>query len=203
MLTKPMRPGPHLEPGTTVFCRGCGRQINVDSLRFNDKFRCRQCGRIMRVTRKLLSFRYTLKVKQRQQAGVRLGATFVFFMCLLAVSPMAGNAGEVLLRLDSLLLLGKASILSALIINIICYGTGIIVGFTLGWLMIYIRRHTQDLGLLGAVMTVFGGLGRVVFYLLGQQVGYQFTQGLPYGLVIWGLLSTAGSLFRNRLFLEL
>ena len=203
MFTRAFRPGPPMKPGTRIFCRGCGRHITVEHLRLYDKFRCIRCGRILRITQKLLSFRYTDKVRQRQQAGLRLGAMCLFCLSLLAVAPMAGRSGEVLLQWDTLSLLGPSSLVLAFTINLICYGTGAAVGALLCWLMFYIRRHTQDLGILGAIMTIFGGLGRMVFYFLGMQVGHPFTQTLPYGLVIWGAVSTVGSVFRARLFLHL
>ena len=203
MFTRAFRPGEALNPDTRVVCRGCGRSIPVGTLHLYDKFRCIRCGRIIRITQGLLTFRYTDKVKERQRAGLRLGAMILFFMCILAVVPMAGHVGETLLKWDSLSLYGASAIVLAVSINLICYGAAAIVGASLCWLMFYIRRHTQDLGMLGAVMTVFGGLGRMVFYALGLQVGYPFSAQLPYGLVLWGLISTVGSIFRARLFMHL
>jgi len=203
MMTRALRPGDALEPEARLDCRGCGRSIPVGTLHLFDKFRCTRCGRIIRITKSALAFTYTDKVKERQQAGLRLGAMIMFFMCILAVVPMAGHVGETLLKWDSLSLYGASAIVLAISINLVCYGTAAIVGVSLCWLMFYIRRHTQDLGMLGAVMTVFGGLGRMVFYALGLQVGYPFSAQLPYGLVLWGLISTVGSIFRARLFMHL
>lgn len=203
MYTRALRPGKALAPDTRIDCRGCGRSIGVGTLRYYDKFRCSRCGRILRITPQLLSFRYTDKVRERQRAGLKLGAMVMFFMCILAVVPMAGRAGEALLRADSLAAFGVSAIVLAVVINLICYGTGAAVGACLCWAMFFIREKTQDLGILGAIMTIFGGLARIVFYCVGLCVGVRFAQKLPYGLVLWGLASTVGSIWRARLFLHL
>ncbi len=203
MYTRALKPGKPLERDTKIDCRGCGRSIEVGMLRYYDKFRCSACGRILRITPKLLSFRYTDKVKERQQAGLKLGAMVMFFMCILAVVPMAGRAGETLLALHAVASYGVSTIVMAVVVNIICYGTGAAVGVCLCWTMFYIRSKTQDLGILGAIMTIFGGLARMAFYGVGLLVGIRFAQQLPYGLLLWGIISTVGSVLRSRLFLHL
>lgn len=200
MLVYPLHPGPPLEPDTTLDCRGCGRKIPLDGLHMKDKVRCKGCGRIQWITEKHLAFRYTEKTRGRQKAGFRLAATIILGLCLLAVAPMASRSGESLLNPGTLSSLGLPALWIAIFLHVICYGVGLSVGLTLIGLMILVRRHTLEIGIFGAVMTIFGGLGRVVFYLLGEQMGRPFTPSLPYGLALWGLVCTAGSIWRASMF---
>ena len=200
MFVHPLHPGPPLEPGTALDCRGCGRRVPLDGLHMKDKVRCKRCSRIQWITEKHLAFRFTEKTKERQKAGFRLGAMILFGLCLLAVAPMASKAGENLLTLGTFSFLGLPALWIAVVLHVICYGVGVSVAFILIGLMAFVRRHTRELGIFGAVMTIFGGLGRMVFYLLGEQMGRPFTPSLPWGLAVWGIVCTAGSMWRASLF---
>ena len=200
MLVSPRNPGPALAPGTTMDCRGCGRGLSLDGLHLGDKVRCRRCGRIGWITQKHLSFRYTDKTRERQEAGFRLGYLIVFGLCLLAVIPMASRNGQALLTCGSLSQLGVSALWVAVLIHLICYGTGTALGVAMVCLMRTVRGLTRELGIFGAVMCVASGLGRIVLYYLGRETGYPIVPSFPYGLVLWGLMSTAGSIWRARLF---
>ena len=200
MLLRPLHPGPAVEPGTTLDCRGCGRRIPIDGMRLKEKFRCSRCGRVNRITEKNLAFRHTKEEEEKKKAGTRLAGMTIFGLCLLAVAPMAGKAGDSLLRMDTFAAFGMGAVWMALLLNLVCYGVGVGVGVALIWLLAVVRRHTQEIGIIGAVMTIFGGFGRMLFYWLGEQMNSPFTPSLPYGLVVWGSLSTVGSLWRASLF---
>jgi phage FluMu protein Com len=200
MLVRPLKPGPELSPGTTMDCRACGRKLLLDGMHLKDKVRCRGCGRINWITEKHLAFRYTEKIRERQRAGLRLGYLIVFGLCVLAVVRMASRHGQILLSCESLNLLGLSALWIALLIHAICYGVGAGLGVVMVLLMRWVNGLTRELGIFGAVMCIFSGLGRMVLYFLGRQVGSTFISSFPYGLVLWGLFSTAGSVWRARMF---
>ncbi len=201
LFIRPRVPGPLPDPDAAIFCRGCTRKIPLQGIHLRDKVRCQRCGRIHWVTEKLLVSPHEKKPTNREQTGVRLAGAAMLALCLLAVAPMAARAGEILFSSGNLRLLGLSFALRiAILLNLLCYGVGLAVGLALIWAMIIVRRHTKELGIIGAVMTVLGGLGRVVFYFLGEQMGHPFTESLPYGLVVWGVLSTIGALWRASLF---
>jgi len=200
MLIRSLKPGPVIEDSVEMDCRGCGRRIPVGGLEMKNKVRCKACGRIHKLTEKQLEFRYTEKVRKKEQDTIFFGASVVVLLNLMAVAPMASKCGEILLHEASLSFLGLSAFWIAVIIHVLCYGVGVLVGVSLGVAMILVRKKTQDLGILGAVMTVFGGFGRIIFYFLGKQVGIPFSQTLPYDLVLCGLIGTSGSLWRASIF---
>lgn len=200
MLIRSLRPGPVIEDSVEMDCRGCGRRMRVGGLQMKNKVRCKECGRIHKLTEKQLEFRYTEKVRKREQATIRFGASVVVIMSLVAVTPMAYKCGAILLSEASLSFLGLSAFWIALFVYALCYGAGAVVGISLGAAMILIRKKTQDLGILGALMTIFGGFGRVVYYAVGKQVGVPFSQTFPYELILGGLIGTSGSLWRARVF---
>ena len=169
-------------------------------LHIKNKVRCVVCGRIHKITRKHLAFQFTEKIRERDQFFVGCGATFVFFLSVLAVVPIASKAGGLLLSTGSLSFLGLSAVWSSFLIYILCYGTGVTVGLFLAGMMFVIRKKTQDLGILGAAMTIFGGFGRMAFYVLGNQVGIPFCKTFPYELVLCGTIGTTQSIWRARLF---
>ena len=197
---RPRVPGPPLAPDTTTDCRGCGRRIPLNGIHLDDKLRCQGCGRIHWITEKLLASNDVKKFQAWEQRLVSLAGLVILGLCLLAVAPMAAKTGETLLATGCLYLLGSSALGLAVFLNLLCYGIGTAVGLTLIWLLKVLRRHTMELGIIGAVMTLLGGLGGVIFYLLGEQMGHPFTASLPYGLVAWGTLSTIGALWRASLF---
>lgn len=209
LFIRPRAPGPLPAPDATIVCRGCARKIPLQGIHLKDKVRCQRCGRIHWITEKFLashngnsenSENSEETPTKRRQTGVTLAGIAILGLCLLAVAPMAAGAGEILLSSGNLRLLGLSALRIAFLLHLLCYGVGMAVGLTLIWAMIMVRKHTQELGIIGAVMTVFGGLGRMVFYFLGEQMGHPFTESLPYGLVVWGALSTLGALWRASLF---
>lgn len=200
MFIRSLRPGPEIEGSVTLQCHGCGREMPVGGLRMKNKVRCRACGRIHKLTAKALAFRYTDAARKKERDTMRFGATVVFFLCLLAVAPIASGAGERLLSMESLLLLGLPAFWIAVWIHVLCYGVGAAVGLGLAWAMLLVRKRTQDLGILGAVMTIFGGFGQLGFYYVGSQVGIPFSKTPPYYLVACGLIGTTGSLWRASVF---
>ena len=88
----------------------------------------------------------------------------------------------------------------AILIHVLCYGVGAAVGVGLSVSMLLVRKRTQDLGILGAVMTIFGGFGQLLFYFIGSQVGIPFSDTPPYHLVLFGIIGTSGSLWRASVF---
>ncbi len=200
MFIRALKPGAVLDDSVTIECQGCGRMMNVGGLQMKNKVRCRECGRIHRLTPKTLDFHYTEAARKKERDSMRFGATVVFFLCLLAVAPIASGAGERLLSTGSLLLLGLDALWMAGLIHVICYSVGAFVGVGLSWSMLIVRKKTQDLGILGAVMTIFGGFGQLLFYFIGEQVGIPFSKSPPYHLVLCGLIGTSGSFWRASIF---
>jgi len=200
MFVRSLRPGAAIEPGVKMECHGCGRDMPVHGLHMRNKVRCQACGRIHKLTPKALGFRFTAATRKKEKDTMNFGATVVFFLCLLAVAPIASGAGERLLSAESLALLGLPALWMAIWIHVLCYGVGAAVGLGLSGAMLLVRKRTQDLGILGAVMTIFGGFGQLVFYFIGSQVGVPFSKSPPYYLVACGLIGTAGSLWRASVF---
>lgn len=200
MFIRSLRPGPVIDESVKIECQGCGRIMPVGGLQMKNKVRCKGCGRIHRLTKKALAFEYTDAARKKERDTMRFAATAVFLLCILAMARIAAGAGERLLALESLALLGPAALWMAIFIHVLCYGVGAAVGLALGWAILQIRKQTQDLGILGAVMTIFGGFGQLAFYFVGSQVGIPFIKNPPYYLVVCGLIGTTGSLWRASVF---
>jgi len=200
MFIRSLRPGPVIEDSVRMVCHGCGREMPVGGLQMKNKVRCKGCGRIHKLTPKALAFQFTDAVRKKERDTMRFGATVVFFLCLLAVAPIASGAGERLLSAEGMSLLGLPALWIAILVHVICYGVGAAVGLGLSWSMLLVRKKTQDLGILGAVMTIFGGFGQLTFYFIGSQVGIPFSKTPPYHLVACGLIGTTGSLWRASVF---
>jgi hypothetical protein len=200
MLIRSLRPGPVIDDAVTLECHGCGRRMAVAGLQMKNKVRCKACGRIHKLTPKALTFRFTEAARKKEKDTMRFGATVVFFLSMLAMAPIASGAGELLLSTGSLALLGLSAFWIAVLIHVLCYAVGAAVGLGLSWAMLLVRKRTQDLGILGAVMTIFGGFGQLVFYFVGSQVGIPFSRTPPYHLVACGLIGTTGSLWRASVF---
>jgi len=200
MLIRSLRPGAVLDESATMACHGCGRQMRVGGLRMKNKVRCKACGRIHKLTPKALAFRYTEAVRKKEKDTMGFGASVVFVLCLVAVAPVASGAGERLLSMQGMAFLGLPALWIAVAIHALCYGVGAAVGLALAGCMLLVRRWTRDLGILGAVMTIFGGFGQLVFYYVGSQVGIPFKETPPYYLVLCGIIGTSGSLWRASVF---
>jgi len=200
MFIRALRPGPVIGESVIMECHGCGREMRVDGLQMKNKVRCKACGRIHRLTPKTLAFQFTEAARKKEKGTMLFGATIVFFLCLLAMAPIASGAGDLLLSTESLALLGLPALWIAIYIHVLCYAVGAAVGLGLSWSMLLVRKWTQDLGILGAVMTIFGGFGQLIFYFVGSQVGIPFSKTPPYHLVLCGLIGTSGSLWRASVF---
>jgi hypothetical protein len=200
MFIRALKPGPALDGSVTIECQGCGRVMNVGGLQMKNKVRCKKCGRIHRLSQKTLDFHYTEEALKKETNMMRFGAACVFFLSLLAMAPIAAGAGKLLLSIGSLSMLGLDAVWMAILIHVICYTVGASVGLGLSWFMLLVRKKTQDLGILGAVMTIIGGFGQLMFWLIGDQVGIPFSKNPPYHLVLCGLIGTSGSLWRASVF---
>ncbi len=136
----------------TIECKGCGRTIDIADLQLRKKFICRNCMRTLRLTKRLLRFRYTPRYRIRKRL-----LTLLLAVLLIGFSSLWGYA---LVSLDGL---GHP---------VFFYGMTSGVAVLVSIYVAVAREYTEEYRLVGAFMLMALGLRRVVIWHYAEQWGH-------------------------------
>ena len=162
-----------------IECRGCGRAIDVSSVRIWRKFLCRECMQIMRLTYPLYKFHYT-----RRRHWVKMIVKVLVCILIALGSPlMAWNLVDQF---------GFPPSLS--------YGIMAPSGVVIAALLWFMRARTQDYRLIAAILLPMFAARRALIYLWAEAHNIPFPKfwSVVYINLIVAAFALSVSIWRRR-----
>lgn len=162
-----------------IECTGCGRAIDVSSVKVWMKFLCRECKQAMRLSYPLYNFHYT----RRRHWAKRIGKTLLCLLIALGSPLMAWNLVD---------RFGFPPSLS--------YGVMVPSGVAIAAVIWFMRSHTQDYRLIAAIILPMFAARRALIYLWAEAYNIPFTRfwGVIYLQIIAAAIALAISMWRRR-----